>query len=268
MRTLRAVRSVSPFVPSARDRARLVRFALAWTPRSRRPRTVRFTLRTGAEVVVANRSELIALREVFAEEEYALELRAPARAILDCGANVGFASHYFAERHPEAQIVAVEADPTTFERLASNVAGHDRITPVHAALSDADGTATFYSAATSMSSSLTRRDAGQQEVSVPAITLSTLLRETGIDRVDVLKLDIEGAEFDVLAAAQDELGRVGVVAAEIHYDLGSADEAAVRGWLHDFDCRFTPLGRPGRFMLLATRRPHGETGASTPGPAS
>jgi len=44
--------------------------------------------------------------------------------------------------------------------------------------------------------------------------------DVGVDHVDLLKIDIEGAEFDLLATAP--LDRVGEMGAEIHYDLGTA----------------------------------------------
>ena len=76
------------------------------------------------------------------------------------------------------------------------------------------------------------------------MTIASLLREIGADRVDLLKVDIEGAEFDALRDAP--IDRVGEIIAEVHYDLGDGDEQTVRDLLPGFRLRLpaAPAARP------------------------
>jgi len=76
----------------------------------------------GSRITVADRTELLAMRDVLLNEEYAVELDRPPKVIVDAGANVGLASIFFSALWPEARIVAVEADPSTFRRLKENTA--------------------------------------------------------------------------------------------------------------------------------------------------
>lgn len=194
------------------------------------------------------------MREIFSLDEYAIDLPFEPAVILDCGANVGFASLYFASRYPSARIYALEPDPGTFRRLEANTLDADNVVAIARALAAQDGAIPFFSSPASVSSSLTRRSSDQREISVDAVSLGSLMGSLGLTAVDVLKLDIEGAEFSVLENAGEALRAVGAVVAEIHYDLGERDERWLRNLLADFDCALTPGRFSGRQLLKALRR--------------
>lgn len=105
-----------------------------------------------------------------------------ARQIVDVGANIGLFSYFARRQNPKAQIIAVEADPYTAQILKSNFAGKD-IQTVHCAMSDQCGSVSFYSSNVAGWSSLYKcRGAEDGEpVIVPAMKLSSLLRDQGID---------------------------------------------------------------------------------------
>jgi FkbM family methyltransferase len=169
--------------------------------------------------------------------------------ILDLGANVGFATLFFHRRFPEARIVAVEADPATYRRLVRNVGSLPRVTTVHAAITGSDGPVTFYPSAESIGSSMFPRDGAAATVSVAGLSIATLMQQHHLDSVDLLKLDIEGAELEALRVAP--LHDVGELIAEVHYDLHHADQATMRHLLEGFDARFVPLDQPHRDLVYA-----------------
>jgi FkbM family methyltransferase len=215
-----------------------------------RPRSASVRLAPdGHEVVIRDPGELAVLQAIFLEDEYA-STGDPA-VIFDLGANVGFASLFFSRRHPTARIIAVEADPRTYPRLVRNVRQLTNVTPLQRAVAGEDGLLKFFSSSSSISSSLTRINSDDQAVDVPASRLETLMNEVGVDRVDLLKIDIEGAEFAVLANAP--LDRINEIVAEIHYDLADGDEQTLRGLLVGFELTFRQLPYPGRSLLHARR---------------
>lgn len=162
-------------------------------------------------------------QDVFDQHEYAFETHIRSPLIIDAGAHVGAATHYFKLHHAQARVRAFEANPVTFGLLQENIR-HNRLTDVqatHAALAPEPGTITFYTAANddepgAWGDSALRQAWHQGEdlaiVEVPAVTLSSLLTEP----VALLKLDIEGMETAVLEEAIPRLHLVQQVILEFH----------------------------------------------------
>jgi FkbM family methyltransferase len=137
--------------------------------------------------------------QVLLGQEYAFDLPFTPETIVDCGANIGMSSIFFANRYPSARIVAVEPEAANYAMLVKNTKAYPSITPIHAALWNRDGHISVFnpdpSAAARGESGFRTRE--QPGASVPAVTMGTLMRKTGISRVDLAKIDIEGAELEV-----------------------------------------------------------------------
>jgi FkbM family methyltransferase len=166
--------------------------------------------------LVSDYGELQVMRDIVLDEEYAVKGIEP-ETILDLGANVGIASAWFRARYPAARIVAVEADPDTFAKLEHSLAHDESVTLVNAAVAARSGEVTLFRAqGYSVASSLAQPE-GQDvsPVSVRACTIDELCAEHGLERLDLLKLDVEGAEIDALEGLS-EPERVGVMIGEVH----------------------------------------------------
>jgi FkbM family methyltransferase len=167
-------------------------------------------------------SELWVLREVFVLEHYALAPDIAPGVIVDLGSNVGISVLYFASRFPQARIVAVEAEPGAYERLRANTGHLHRVTAVHAAIADHDGQAVIFSGDESWGASTIRAPEHSAEHVVPAMTLDRLAEVHRLDRIDLLKMDVEGAEVPILRSAQ-ALRRAGTVIFEFHREHSDED---------------------------------------------
>ena len=148
---------------------------------------------------------------VLIDKQYDFALPFEPRVVVDAGANIGTASVFFANKYPNARIIAIEAERANFEMLKRNVAPYPQITPVHVALWNRDGQVQVFSP----------QDAGEwafavkQGEGVRAVTIPTLLRQFEIPKIDILKMDIEGAEVEVLENC-DWAGRVRCLMIETH----------------------------------------------------
>ena len=186
-------------------------------------RLLRLRVRVGRSmrpVVVSDYGELEVMRDILLDEDYSLGALAPPRVILDVGANIGLAALYFRARYPDAEIVAIEPDPETFAKLEHNVADDTRIRPVNAAVAAEPGELLLvrpagYSIASSLKRSGTDRDA---QARVRAETLDGLCAELGLTRIDLVKLDVEGAELDAMRGFS-RLEEVPVIIGEAHPEL-------------------------------------------------
>jgi FkbM family methyltransferase len=132
--------------------------------------------------------------------------------IIDGGANVGYASLYFAAGFPDALVVAIEPDPASFALLRQNVGQFQNVRPVHGALwCDDGGVSIQHETSGSWATRTTTK--GHD---VPSWRLETLVAQIPKARVLILKLDIEGAERQVCEASPDTIRAAPCVMIEPH----------------------------------------------------
>jgi FkbM family methyltransferase len=210
------------------------------------------------ELWVGDFSDLHVARETFGNEVYDLPAGFRPRTILDLGANIGASVLWFHRHFPDAEIHAVEPDRRSLEKLRRNVAGLPHVTVHHAAVAGESGERTFYEAQRGWESSLVAAAArGGQAAQVATRTLPDLIRDcVGAERVDLLKLDVEGAEWEILPSVR-LAGHADVVAGELHTGLlgdASAEQAALRHGLADFDVRYEGEGNSGHFVAWTSVR--------------
>ena len=154
---------------------------------------------------------LYGLKEIFIKEPYRLPL--PQNAfILDCGANIGLSVIYLKELCPSAELVAFEPDETNFQLLTKNVGafGFKGVTLRKEAVWK-ERTALRFSADSNMGSKITDK-VTEHTKDVQAVRLKEFLNR----QVDFLKMDIEGAEYEVLMDIADNLFRVRSLFIEYH----------------------------------------------------
>jgi FkbM family methyltransferase len=190
----------------------------------------------GFHFFIRNREEFERIcQDVFDGHEYSFETRRRAPYIIDAGAHVGVATHYFKHRYPNARVLALEANPETFDLLCKNIShnGLDNVRAIHAALAPQAGTIPFYASASDEEPGAWGDSVIQQPwhegeatavVQVPAVTLSSLLTEP----VDLLKLDVEGLETVVLAEAAPHLSLVRRAILEFHGTRRNPDNSISR----------------------------------------
>jgi FkbM family methyltransferase len=185
----------------------------------RRGRVVAVALRVNRErrdFFVDCMGDLQVLYEVWSWAIYDVPPLATATTVVDVGANIGAAVAFFKSRRPRAIVHAYEPDPNTFRKLERNVARLSGVVLHQAAIGAVDDRATLFSSPNSWDSSLIAR-AGSG-IDVRCLRLQTARHEAGIGRIDLLKIDAEGAEFDVLED-HDALDGVAAIVAELHFDL-------------------------------------------------
>lgn len=142
------------------------------------------------------------------------------KTVFDLGSNVGATVIRFYTRYPNATIYAVEPDPDNFACLKQNVAPLDqeRIVLTQAAVTDIHNSeVTFHIAKKNhWSSSIEKRPSGGEEISVKTVALDEFCGEHGISSIDIVKMDIEGAEDLALDGFQTYLHKVKYFIGEMH----------------------------------------------------
>ncbi len=218
--------AVARFGARPRDRARLAAFMVAMPLLKRLGRTwpTQHQLRLGDDIVgweADNDADLAIIEEVFGRRVYDLPDTLAPEVVVDLGAHVGATVFFFAIRFPKARILAIEPDPVNFAKLRRNVGFIPQVTLVNTAVTEQDGTIPFYSAGQLdgwKSSSTRPATRWQRAIDVRSTRLDHLLAEAGIETVDLLKIDIEGAEYDVLKSFAG-LRSVRTIVGEVHPGL-------------------------------------------------
>jgi FkbM family methyltransferase len=127
---------------------------------------------------------------------------------VDVGANIGAYSLYASFAVSGAKIIAIEAQPDTFNRLTYNISQNEisNIKALNCAIANRNGEILlFINDRNSGESSIKVCDGGSlRSIKVPAVTLQKIITDEGLSRIDAIKLDIEGAEDIVLQCFFDE----------------------------------------------------------------
>lgn len=181
----------------------------------RKPRgaEVDLTLRVGS-------TDEACYREIFDLREYHVDFAVDPEAIVDAGANVGLAAVFFAMRFPSARILAIEPEDANFELLLKNVERYPNITPIQAALWNRDESVVVTDPRRGAWAFRTRgasdRDDLEVAGNVVGLSMETLMHAHGLSKIDLLKIDIEGAEKPVFESSATWLDRVGMICIELH----------------------------------------------------
>lgn len=145
--------------------------------------------------------------EAAIDEAYAAD---PSPAIIDCGANVGYSSIWFAQRYPRATVYAIEPEPGNYVMLERNVAPYPNIKPIAAGISDA---ATHLSLVNPDNAAWSCRTIVDEHGKIPAVTVANLLG----DRAPlIVKVDIEGHEAELFRSNTAWVQSTPLVVFEMH----------------------------------------------------
>jgi len=159
--------------------------------------------------------------EIFYQRHYAFQTSNPEPVIVDAGGNVGMSAIWFRQNYPKAKITVYEADATIAGILHKNLAaaGIADVDVQNAAVWDQDGTVTFDNRGQDKGMV---SDAGT--VKVRAVDLAAHLPP----RVDLLKLDVEGAEYAIIRRLVEtgNFARVQNFVAEFHIRHSDMDDVA------------------------------------------
>jgi FkbM family methyltransferase len=164
------------------------------------------------------------LDEIFHRQDYYCPHLDGAPRILDCGSNIGLSVLYFKHRWPNSRVVAFEPDPASFAALSRNVQ-NNRLTGVelhNAAVGNEDGRVEFFTDPTrkgGLRGSVHRERARNGPgLMASAVKLSGFLRT---ERASLLKIDVEGAELDVMndLSSSNSWGNIDNVIIEYHHNL-------------------------------------------------
>lgn len=191
----------------------------------------------------------VLIKEIFGDNykifERGLEIK-DGDIIVDIGANEGMFSIMMAKLYPGARVISVEAVPRTFFQFMRNIGlnGVTNIEPFNVAIGKGTKAVmnvhNVYSGGSSMVD--TFDPANHTQIEVPVMSLNSLFEKYHLDTVKLLKMDIEGGEYEALDDA--DLSRVQNMVGEFHINKRLADAG------RDIDALATIVGSKTNLMYF------------------
>jgi FkbM family methyltransferase len=152
-------------------------------------------------------------KEIFTEEIYKFNGASNSGIILDCGANIGISTLYLAINNPQSEVYAFEPDKIIFELLSKNVQNNQLTNVI--LNNQAVWTEKCELSFSNKGSEASQIDAtGTSSTKVNAIRFSDFLSK--FEKIDFIKMDIEGAEYDVIKDCANQLHKVENLFLEYH----------------------------------------------------
>lgn len=144
-------------------------------------------------------SDFTVFEDIFLKHEYHFKHRSKPHFILDAGANIGLAAVFFKRKFPDVSIICIEPEPSNFEMLKKNTEKYNGITCIRKGVWNKtcslqildDGLGEWGFTVKEVSDGLPN--------TVQAVSISDIMKENGIQKIDVLKMDIEGSEMEVMS---------------------------------------------------------------------
>ena len=206
-------------------------------------------------------------RDVFIKRIYHFVAQCKNPLILDCGSNIGGTILYFKHIYPQARIIGFEPDPLIFSYLEENIKrnGIKGVELIRAALNGKEGIFEFYSdgkQGSRLEHHLRTNLEGWEKHEVRCVRLKNYLTEP----VDFMKMNIEGAEWEVLSDCKDRLQLIREMIIEyhhlpglprtLHHILGLLDRQGFEYQIYSFDSKpvFCLVPETSYYLLVYAKR--------------
>lgn len=188
-------------------------------------------------------NDVTTLFQIFFSGEYDIKMKKTPEIIIDCGANIGLSAVFFANKFPVAHIIAIEPDKENFKILLLNTSKYPHITCLQKAIwpySEKLEVVDPGSGNWGLQTKKMIHDSGQ---TIDAITLDEIMKQYRIEIIDLLKIDIEGAEKELFSAHHEYwLSRTSVIAIELHDFLDPSISPVFFKAIEPFKFRHYQLG--------------------------
>lgn len=163
-----------------------------------------------------SQSDLPIFEQIFADLEYKFPHPNPEEVttIIDAGANIGFAALYFSSVYPNAKILCLEPDQNNLELLRYNTRSYKNIEILHGALWH-NNSPIEISNPNELSAGFVITASRNNTTLIPAYTPQQLIDKMG-GKVDLFKMDVEGAELEIFSNTTDWLKQIEGLIIELH----------------------------------------------------
>lgn len=160
--------------------------------------------------------------QIFVKEDLQFEYKDSVKTILDCGANIGLATLYYQKKFPQAKIISIEPEKRNYNLLIKNTEGYPNISTLENGVYGSDCGLEVVDIGEGEASYRTMGVNENQKVlqTISCRSINSLIDEFELNKVDILKMDIEGSEKECLFSPKIEwLSKTRYFLVEIHENI-------------------------------------------------
>lgn len=163
--------------------------------------------------------------------------------IIDCGAHIGLSAVLFANRYPDAKIFAIEPEPSNFVMLIKNTKPYPNIICLQKAIWNKKTRMEIKDAGFGNWGYMTSEASDADQNAVESISIPDLMEEYGINKIDICKVNIEGAEKELFEANYKEwISKTKGIIIELHDHMKQGCSASFFSALLNYNFQFSIKG--------------------------
>lgn len=181
--------------------------------------------------------------EIFQDQIYNTPYSFEPKNIVDAGANVGYVTLFFKMKHPDCSIVAVEIDQGNIECIKKNTANLSNVEIINKGMYDTKAFFKIEDPYNATNSFQVREVSKGEDFTIESVTVPEILTLKNWDTIDILKIDIEGAEKKLFSSHYEQwLPKVKILFIETHDRMTKGCSQQVT----------TTMNKFGQFVLYTT----------------
>lgn len=191
-------------------------------------------------------SDIPTFKEIFFDKEYAIDFDIVPEVIVDAGANVGLAAIYFANRFPDSKIISIEPEQGNLKVLRKNVQDYKNVKILDKALSNVSDELIYVNDSgfgewAYITEKVKKSDSFKN--SIETVSISSIMKNEGIEVIDILKIDIEGFEKELFESNYEYwLPRTRYLVIEVHDNMKKGCSKSLFKMIAKYDFKFSHKG--------------------------
>jgi FkbM family methyltransferase len=176
-----------------------------------------YRLAHGSLIIRKNTTDWNTFCDIFIFNRFNSPVEISPKFIIDAGAYAGYSSIYFHQKYPNAKIFSLEPETSNFEILKENTKNIPEIIPMKAGLWSKKCFLKIFDRGTGHWGFMTKEVLETENYDIESVTIDDLLKKSGNDRIDILKIDIEGSEQELFSCNYESwINKVDVIIVELH----------------------------------------------------
>ena len=154
--------------------------------------------------------------KIFFNKDLSLPIHIKPKLIIDCGAYVGYSTIWFANKYPKAKIIAVEPEISNFRTLKVNTQNLLNVQLIRSAVWKNNANLKIKDSGGGKWAFVVEEVNPKEKDSFKAVSINGIIKKSDYNIIDILKLDIEGAEKEVFSHNTEWLNQVNILIIELH----------------------------------------------------